>query len=59
MLNTIVAAIREIRAPVTISEQELHDLVAQALNDKLVAAITLLNELRAATVEKGLIKDEA
>ncbi len=36
MLNTIVAAIREIRAPVTISEQELHDLVAQALNDKLI-----------------------
>lgn len=31
----------------------------QALNDGLVAAITLLNELRAATVEKGLIKGGA
>ncbi|HNQ88371.1 MAG TPA: hypothetical protein PKM73_07155 [Verrucomicrobiota bacterium] len=28
----------------------------QAINDGLVAAITLLNELRAAAVEKGLIK---
>ena len=28
----------------------------QALNDGLVAAITLLNELRAAAVEKGIIK---
>jgi len=31
----------------------------QALNDGLVAAITLLDELRAATLEKGLIKGGA
>ena len=31
----------------------------QALNDGLVAAITLLNELRAAVVEKGIIKGGA
>jgi hypothetical protein len=31
----------------------------QAVNDGLVAAITLLNELRAAVVEKGLIKGVA
>ena len=28
----------------------------QALNDGLVAVITLLNELRAAVVEKGIVK---
>lgn len=31
----------------------------QALNDGLVAAVTLLNELRAALVEKGIIKGAA
>jgi len=31
----------------------------QAVNDGLVAAITLLNELRAAVVEKGIVKGGA
>jgi hypothetical protein len=42
----------------TISEPPTRAQV-QALNDGLVAAITLLNELRAAAVEKGVIKGAA
>ena len=41
--------------PQTVSGQPTQAQV-QALNDGLVAATTLLNELRAAVVEKGLIK---
>lgn len=37
MLASIVAAVREIRAPVTISEQELHELVSRALSDQGIA----------------------
>lgn len=32
-LDAVIAAIREIRAPVVTNEQDLHDLVAQALRD--------------------------
>ncbi len=45
---------------VTLASQTISDRSAQAelqaLNDGLVAAITLLNKLRAAVVEKGLVK---
>ncbi|HOC01436.1 MAG TPA: hypothetical protein PKM43_22135 [Verrucomicrobiota bacterium] len=44
----------------TLASQTISDRSAQAelqaLNDGLVAAITLLNKLRAAVVEKGLVK---
>jgi hypothetical protein len=45
-------------APQTISDPPTQAEV-QALNDGLVAVITLLNELRATAVEKGLIKGAA
>jgi hypothetical protein len=51
------------QAAVTYVSQTISDpptrAEVQALNDGLVAAITLLNELRAAAVEKGLVKGGA
>jgi hypothetical protein len=51
------------QAAVTYASQTIRDpptrAQVQALNDGLVAAITLLNELRAAVVEKGIVKGGA
>ena len=51
------------QAAVTYASQTISDpptrAQVQAPNDGLVAAVTLLNELRAALVEKGLIKGSA
>ena len=48
------------QAAVTYASQTISDpptqAQVQAVNDGLVAAVTLLNELRAAVVEKGIIK---
>ncbi|MCL4193977.1 MAG: hypothetical protein KJZ87_19725, partial [Thermoguttaceae bacterium] len=50
------------QASVTYASQTIIDpptrADVQVLNDGLVAAVTLLNELRAAVVEKGIIKGE-
>ncbi|MCZ7636092.1 MAG: hypothetical protein M5U12_08695 [Verrucomicrobia bacterium] len=51
------------QATVTYASQTISDpptrAEVQALNDGLLAVITLLNELRATAVEKGLIKGAA
>lgn len=51
------------QAAVTYASQTISDppmqAQVQAINDGLVAAITLLNEIRAAVVEKGVVKGSA